>query len=454
MEGALDEVTPYMIGDRDAFEIRVELAARVEIALNEVKDILRETDAYELLYSEVVQPVVVDNLGELAQLPFGLSVTGEEVVAALRQVAPTDWVGEQVEVLIDDASPYLTGVVDGFVTEVSLVDNKRQARRVLAELLDRKLTEAIDGIDKCATIREARAALSSLSGGLPSCVPSNTSAADLKRRLDLDLEEQIEASVLGLIPDIIRFGDAQLRDALVQAGAGDNLVRLDDVREILRDGWSYTDADLKERLGDQGDFTVERLEDLRSFLSDGWTYTETRFRKDLAGDPAGGGESNLDTFRDSMKTADNYKLVVYAPLLVLLVMIAFLGGRTWTGRVAYAAGFLVVSAAVIFVIFGPGYDALAKSGPVYEAVGISDFDELRQEALDDIAAGGGEFPGTARLAANKAFDIAESISDNFASGVATSSLVIAVIGLIALGAAFFWGQLVELFVQIRRKTST
>ena len=155
-----------------------------------------------------------------------------------------------------------------------------------------------------------------------------------------------------------------------------------------------------------------------------------------------------------MKTADNYKLVVYAPLLVLLVMIAFWGGRTWTGRVAYAAGFLVVSAAVIFVIFGPGCDALAKSGPVYEAVGISDFNELRQEALDDIAAGGGEFPGTARLAANKAFDIAESISDNFASGVAASSLVIAVIGLIALGAAFFWGQLVELFVQIRRKTST
>ena len=69
VEGALDEVTPYFLGRSDTFEINVQLGDRVEIALEEVKALLREADAYELLYDGVIEPEVVKNLGSRSSFP-------------------------------------------------------------------------------------------------------------------------------------------------------------------------------------------------------------------------------------------------------------------------------------------------------------------------------------------------------------------------------------------------
>jgi hypothetical protein len=147
----------------------------------------------------------------------------------------------------------------------------------------------------------------------------------------------------------------------------------------------------------------------------------------------------MDTFRDGMKLARTFRLVIYVPLLVLLVVIAFMGGRGWAGRVAYAAGCLLISGGIIFAIFGPGYTAFAKTGPIYDTAGVSDLQELRRDALNDITEGGGDFPNTARLAANKAFDTVESIADGFASGIAGDSLTLAMFALAIMVAAIFWG---------------
>ena len=45
VEAALDELTPYVVGDRDTFEVKVQLSDRAELALEEVKALLRESDA-------------------------------------------------------------------------------------------------------------------------------------------------------------------------------------------------------------------------------------------------------------------------------------------------------------------------------------------------------------------------------------------------------------------------
>ena len=86
VEAAIDEVTPYIIGEEDSFAIRVELADRVDMALEETKALLRESNAYDLLYDEVIEPAITDNIGEAVDLPFGISVTPQEVVDALRRV--------------------------------------------------------------------------------------------------------------------------------------------------------------------------------------------------------------------------------------------------------------------------------------------------------------------------------------------------------------------------------
>ena len=109
------------------------------------------------------------------------------------------------------------------------------------------------------------------------------------------------------------------------------------------------------------------------------------------------------------------------------------------------AVFLLIAAGIIFLIFGPGYDYFAKSGPIYDVAGVSNLSELRQDALDEITTVGfNEFPNTSRLAVNKLFDIVESVIDNFASGIAISSLRLVIVGLVVLAAATFWSAIIAM----------
>ena len=443
VEMVLDEITPYMVGERDTFLIDIQLGEdRINIALDEVERLMGETDSGRLLYKELVEPELKKPLGDTVLLPLGVALTQEEVLDALRQVAPPEWVEEQALMVINDAAPYLTGRSDSFLTVVSLAENKRLAREVIANLVDEKVNEIVAALPTCRSLAEAQAALATASEGLPSCVPPNVPTARLLDQLDIDLAGSIQRMVLGPIPDTIRFTEVELRTSLVQAGAADNLDQLDNMREILRDGWMYTQDDLTETLTDvTGDISdVETLEEVRAFLSGGWTYTEADLREDLTDEGGDTGTvDEVDRARDIFKTARSNRFLVYIPMILLLVGIGFLGGRSWSTRVAWGAGPLVVAAGIIFVIFGPGYDTFAKSA----------LDEGRQEAIDriehperyDDSAEENKYPLTSRLAVNKLYDIFESMADDLASGVAGSSFGLVIIGLIALGAATFWASI-------------
>jgi uncharacterized BrkB/YihY/UPF0761 family membrane protein len=52
------------------------------------------------------------------------------------------------------------------------------------------------------------------------------------------------------------------------------------------------------------------------------------------------------------------------------------------------------------------------------------------------------------LVANKAFDMAESVADGFASSIATSSLVVGFIGLVVVAVAVFWARIVGVFNRV------
>ena len=149
VEAVLDEVTPYVTGERDTFTIRVELAGRVAIAVDEIKDLLRQADAYELLYDEVIEPTIAGRLDEIVQLPFEITITEDEVVAALREVAPPEWVQEQVEAVIDLAGLYIGGETDSLSISINLEENKRAARRVIVDAVDRTLRETADRLPAC-----------------------------------------------------------------------------------------------------------------------------------------------------------------------------------------------------------------------------------------------------------------------------------------------------------------
>ena len=82
MEAAIDEVAPYALGYNDYFEIRVALSDRAPIAVEEVKELLRELDAYKVLYDEVIEPAFTETLGEHVELQFDIVITRDETVSS------------------------------------------------------------------------------------------------------------------------------------------------------------------------------------------------------------------------------------------------------------------------------------------------------------------------------------------------------------------------------------
>ena len=420
VELALDEQVAYLVGDKDSLEINVLLAERVDVALVEIKDLLRKANFSELLFDQVIDPTIRDFLPLLTQLPFGVAISEEEVVTALHQVAPPEWVQEQVEGIIDGTGLYLTGKEDTFQVVISIGERKEVALAVIEDLVATKLEELIGALPECEIGQlPFPGGLSSLNE-LPVCVPSGVDPQLLIGTLNVDIAPVVESLIGNQIPDTMVYTEADLRLAMSGGEGNDSLDVIDNLRKIVSEGWTYTDADLHKDLGDNAD----TFDDVRAALTDGWTYTEADLQDDLADAGDGAVLDNLDRFRSGLSRARGFQYLVYAPLILLLVLIAVLGGRRLWSKVAWAAAVLAIASAIIFfVVSGPAY-GIAKERSV---------DNFRSEQL-----AGQE--GIGLLAGEKGLEILQTVADDFVSGVEKSSMTLAVVALVVFVASQVWGM--------------
>ena len=436
-----DEATHYLNGESDKLAVNVQLSDRVDVAAAEVKDILAESPAYDLVYDEVIAPKIAQRLGDTIEgLPFGAAVSSNEVIDALRDAAPRSWVRAQAERLIDEATPYIAGQADAFQVDISLVENKRLAHGVLTRLVEKKIQAQIDRLPTCRTAEEARSALGGGFGRLPTCVPPNVDPGRILDALGIDLDAEVTRLVLDQITDSVPFSQAQLRDALADGGAAGNVARLDDVRSLLRDGWTYTEDDLREDLTARGNEAVyDALQDARSAMADGWTYTRADFTEDVIESAGADAIADIDRGRSAISAARTFRWLLFLPALLLLAGVGLLGGRDWWGRVVWGAASLIVCAVAVAVL----------SGLVYPAVASGLIDEARWQTVGDVNPAD-DYAGTGRLVAGKAFDVIESVSDALAAGVTVSSLVLAVAAALVVAAVVNRDRIAALVRRARR----
>lgn len=414
----IDEVTPYAVGDRDTFRIDIQLADLVEVALQEVKGLLREGDVYNLLYDEVIDPKVVEFIRGGFDLPYGVAVVESEILSALREVAPVDWVQQEVEGVIDSAGPYLVGASDTLSVTVSLEDNKTDATKVIERLANERLDALIAEFPSC-DLGEIPGLESS---GLPTCIPPGFDVSAILDEFDIDITGPVRELMDSRIPDSVTFTDTDLRQALIDARDEDNVELIDDVREILSDGWIYTDQDLRNDLQTKiGDDAIRVLDDVRDALRDGWTYTEADYRQDLIDADEAGTLEDIDEGRDVLSTVRTLQWAPFLIGLLLLVIIGFLGGRRWSSRFAWALAVLTISSLIIFV----------AAGPVWSSQGSDRIEDARTEALEDL-------DDTALLAADKLYTIALDAADEFFSGLQSMALIFFIVGAVLFVLAMLW----------------
>ncbi len=441
---ALDEVTAYMVGQQDSFRVHVELSDRLDVALTELKKLLRQANAYDALYAEVVEPSVAANLGEGVALPLGIVVTPEEVASTLRQVAPPDWVQEQAERLMDEAAPYLAGETESFTFQVSIRENKLRAVGVLESRVEEEVRAAIRRLPRCDGATSRDLSINSLED-LPDCVPSDIDLDQWLASWSFSVPQEVQDIILSALPDTISFTDADLRRAMVEAGAQEELKRLDDLRALMRDGWTYTDADLRQDLLERaGQGAVARLDTAREILSNGWRYSDADFMADLQehGDPSA--VQAIDSLRSKARLARTLRWALLLVTLALVAAVAFVGGRTWRGRVAWAAAALTVPALAIYVAVRVTYSVVV--GPRIQA--------LRDQLLVRPVSNDGPFQDTSILVATRAADMLKSVVDSFVLGIAGYSLALLVIGLAVLLACMAWPRLRKLVLRLRAARGT
>ena len=414
----IDEVTPYAVGDRDTFRIDVQLADRVEIAIQEVKGLLREGDVHKLLYDEVIDPKVRGSVQGGFDLPYGITVSDDEILSALRQAAPVDWVREQVERVISSSGPYLVGSSDTLSVTVSLEDNKRAAAGVIEGLAMGRLNALVEQSPACGPGETPDLDQT----GLPTCILPGVDAADLLDEADIDISRIVRQQMDSRIPDSVTFTDADLRMALIDAGDEHNVELMDDVREVFRDGWVYTDQDLREDLqAEFGDDSTRVLDYIRDAFRDGWTYTGADFRQDLIDADEGQLLEDIDEGRNAMGNVTTFQWVSPLAGLGVLAIIGFLGGRRWSSRFAWALGVLTVSSLIILI----------AAGPIWSSQGSDRIESERANALKDL-------DGTERLVADKLYTIVLNAADEYFSGLQSLALGLLIVGAALFALAMLW----------------
>ncbi len=492
VEHILDEMTLYVTGKQDGFEVVIPLKDRIQAAVPVVKQLLRDAGTYDLMFDQVVSTMVGDNVGPLTELPFGITITADEITPALREVLSPAFVQEQAESMIDGLVPFLTGETAGFRVVVPLADRKEAALGVIERLAEKKLAEVLANLPKCTITQALDLAREGFSGLIPPCIPPGFSLEEIKQELGIVLpgvtteaiEEQlgidltlvtegvtlkrIEDSfgidVVGevgrfigdALPNEFIYTDVDLRETL---GVDDGKT-LDDVLDWTRNGFKYTDADLRDDLSGGGSdiSKLELLDNALEWGSQGLTYSDADLREDLLGEDGDTtGVETLDKIlrwiQEGFTDADLRDLISGEEggeeglqqfddlrrwlglgrslwFVLLLVPMGFLAGIGFLGGREWRSR-LAWAAVPLGIAAGI---AFAGFGPAY--LGIAE--PFADDQLADVTR---DATGVGRVAAEKAVSITKTAMGDFFSGLANTAALLLAISVIGVGVAILWPTL-------------
>ena len=447
ISSALDEVIPYIVGEKDEFSISVIFNDRVEVASKELKQLLRETDYYNLLYDELMGPTIRSSIGELAVLPHQVQLTEEEIVAVLRKVAPPEWVEKEIEDALDEAVEYLVGNEESLTLSIDISTNKETAVDGLINLATKRLDEHLESLPNCS-IKDVEQLLALRSTKLPFCYPSN---AGLRSRMETlvdkyrkDVVDSVRPRILESIPNSISFDESSLVDKSSQptgykiaSGSVSMSVSdtsnvsgiLHDLRKLIIDGWQFTDKDLQSMITvSGGEGTWEKFMHARELMSTGFKYSNSDLQDTLL--ESGGQKSidDLETVRNYLHMAGKYRFAVYAPAVLIAILIGMLGGRAWISRLTWSAASTAVASLLIWAAWGPVFESLAM--PTI----VSTIQTTMNQSITNLES----YPETTTLVVWKLASIAESTVRDVAGGISGNGLQSFLISIIFLIGAGIW----------------
>jgi len=422
IDSVLGEVVPYAVGSEDTFSIVVKVDDRIEVAVAEVKSLMAEANAYEALFEGSIAPNISSSIGSSAKLPYGIEITDEEISSIIKKTAPPSWMQKTTESILDNATPYLVGKTDEFTISINIEPNKEEAVSDLMALAEQKLNTKLADLPDCDT-DEVVNILNNPVAGLPSCYPADPSLKQqmqsFTRSYVTTVISAVRPQIINTIPNSIDFDQNSLRQ-VVPAKALDSF---DQGRDIVRDGYTFTEKDLENLIKQgAGDNSWNQVSKVRDSLSKGIQYNERDFRIHIETVTADGGQtlSMLDQVRGILKLVHMFNMAVYIPTLLIAAIVGFLGGRGWIQRLMWAAITMLVASILVYAIWGPVYSSIAE--PILHV----QIDQIASQASGQIAP---QFLATESLVVQQVTNIGKIAISKFISGISGTALITSILSL-------------------------
>ncbi|MDA0595853.1 MAG: hypothetical protein O2921_04910 [Chloroflexi bacterium] len=341
--GAIDEVTPFFAGDSDKFNIVLRFDDRAVIIGEVLKNKLVDEDTlYDLVFNQVIDPLIQQTVAQTTDIGFGISLTDQEVVDTFEIIAPRAWVSEQGEGVIDALIDYLVGKSNSLEYTVELSDQKATATTALQDLARAKLEETIGTIPNCSSPLNALGAAQDLASlSIPRCIAGGQTTINLiLGSFGPIIDAQVASFVEDQVPNEIAYTRAD-----IEAQIGGSFDTLDDVRARIVEGVSFSDQDLIAALADDSDAqSLADAEETLLILANGILITEKNITDNLQGENL----QMFDDVRDYAGTALSVRWLLWVLVLIPLAVIALIGGRGWAGRLKWAGGVAAVCALLVY----------------------------------------------------------------------------------------------------------
>jgi len=410
IEEVMDDMVPYMTLDSNHFTISVPVDDRVDAIAEATLDLLSRQETYDYVVEEIVTPIVCEKLAPQVMLPFSVSLSRQEVIEGIKDSLPPAWFEEQLGETINSITSYVKRESSSTDMTVDLTDKKSAILETLIGIGDGKLEVIFTQLPVCSMAEFEVAKSSTSAGNLPYCRPSGVSYQKYKSILGIDLSGEIVSRILEVIPDQWTY----TQDDLIESMGGENEDFLEEARDNIANGWTFTDADLKDKLDDPED--EENLEDVRDWLGNGYTLTQQDIEDEMD-------EDDLDDFNDARSRINSLRSWLWILWLIpvlLLVAIGFFGGRSWKGRSLWALSVMLFASIIVLVGMVSTYSN-AVEPEVEEAIDLT------------------EHEGLSLVMAEKTNEILENAVSDFFSGIQNKAIWLIVLSGVTLMGIIGWG---------------
>ena len=203
--------------------------------------------------------------------------------------------------------------------------------------------------------------------------------------------------------------------------------------ELLATGFVLEPGDVRRELAASDGAALNDVErTLALFRPEGWSYTDRDLVEDLEARAAArlasgaeGGGLDVDGVRTAAKIVRGpARWALIAGVLLLLVIVGTLGGRSWPVRAIWAASAMLAACLTIFAASGPFGFAPRLTPKVHE----------------HLIAGTSEWSGARGVIRDLLDDTGGRFVDAFVDGIARDALILGVLAAAALAGAALWAR--------------